>query len=130
MFASAVLIALVFAVSQVYAHGGVLSYQINGQHYQGYVIVPFCFVDYPYTAVTQFKVRSLQHPCRTDQYPARMGLLQPDHLPDRRVSRLQHQRGVPRLRPAVRDRPCRLQDNCVLEVSVHRPPYPTAHRVC
>ncbi|EIW62723.1 glycoside hydrolase family 61 protein [Trametes versicolor FP-101664 SS1] len=37
MFASAVLTALVFAVSQVSAHGGVLSYQINGQHYQGFV---------------------------------------------------------------------------------------------
>lgn len=52
MFASAVLTALVFAVSQVSAHGGVLSYQINGQHYQGYVTNPFYSADYPYTTVT------------------------------------------------------------------------------
>lgn len=53
MFASAVLTALVFAVSQVSAHGGVLSYQINGQHYQGYVIILFCFADDPDSTATQ-----------------------------------------------------------------------------
>ncbi|KAI0358668.1 glycoside hydrolase family 61 protein [Trametes cingulata] len=36
MFASAVLTTLALAVGQVAAHGGVLSYQINGQWYQGF----------------------------------------------------------------------------------------------
>ena len=35
MFAAAALATLVFGATQVAAHGGVLSYSINGQTYQG-----------------------------------------------------------------------------------------------
>lgn len=45
MFRSAVLITLALAVSHVAAHGGVLSYQINGQIYQGCVAVPLGNLD-------------------------------------------------------------------------------------
>ncbi len=37
MFFSAAAAALALGVSQVAAHGGVLSYSINGQTYDGYV---------------------------------------------------------------------------------------------
>lgn len=45
MFISAVLTTLALAVSHVAAHGGVLSYQINGQIYQGCVAVPLGNLD-------------------------------------------------------------------------------------
>lgn len=45
MFISAVLTTLALAVSHVAAHGGVLSYQINGQIYQGFVAIPLGNLD-------------------------------------------------------------------------------------
>ena len=68
---------LALGVSQVAAHGGVLSYSINGQTYQGYVIRLWRCVLCQFTHSRQ--IQGVQHPGWPKQHPARVGHLQPHH---------------------------------------------------